>query len=46
MKAIPLGVSVATMAVGVGIVVYIRRIKRKLKRFVLRNDEVTKYYKD
>ena len=46
MNDILLGVIITTSAIGAGILVYIRLLKRKIKRFVLRNEKIRKYFKE
>jgi hypothetical protein len=45
MNNVLLGVAVTTSAIGVAVVIYIRLLKRKIKRFVLRNERIKKYFK-
>ena len=46
MSKVLLGVIIATSAIGAGILVYIKVLKRKIKRFVLRNEKIRKYFKE
>ena len=45
MEITPLEVSIGTAVVAGGILTYIKMMKRKVKKYVLRNDEIDKYYK-
>jgi hypothetical protein len=45
MEITPLEVSIGTAIVAGGILTYIKIMKRKVRRYVLRNDKIDKYYK-
>ena len=45
MSKIALGVTIATSVIGIAIFTYIKFLKRKIKRFVLRNEKINKYFK-
>lgn len=44
MNTIALGIISASIA-GAGIVIYLKRLKSKIKRYVLRNEQIEKYFK-
>ena len=46
MNKIQLGVSIATSAIGIGIFAYIQFLKKKMKRFVLRNEKIKKFFRE
>lgn len=46
MNEVQLGIAITTSAIGIGILSYIRFLKKKMKRYVLRNDKIEKYFKD
>ena len=46
MNDILLEIAITSSAIVGGIVFYIRWLKKKMKRFVLRNDEIEKYFKE
>ena len=41
---ISLGIAVGSVVVSTGLVVYIRGLKRRIRRHVLRHDEIEKYF--
>lgn len=41
-----LSVALVASAVGAGIIAYTKLLKKKLKRFVLRNEKIEKYFKE
>lgn len=46
MNYILLSATVAVSLIGGGIIAYIKFLKKKIKRFVLRNEKIEKYFKD
>ncbi len=46
MNKVLLGISIATSAIGVGVFTYIKLLKKKIRRYVLRNDKIEKYFKE
>ena len=44
MNEVPL-FTVAASAIGLGIIAYIKFLKKKIKRYVLRNEKIEKYFK-
>ena len=46
MNEILLGVAITSSAIVAGIIVYIRFLKKKIKKFVLRNDKIESYFKE
>ena len=46
MSKVLLGVTIATSAIGLGIFAYIKFLKKKIKRYVLRNEKIEKYFKE
>jgi len=41
-----LSVTIAASTIGAAIFTYLKLIKKKIKRFVLRNERIQKYFKD
>ena len=46
MNYILLSTTVVASIVGGSVIAYIKFLKRKIKRFVLRNERIQKYFKD
>jgi len=46
MSKVLLGVTIATSAIGFGIFSYIKFLKKKIRRYVLRNEKIEKYFKE
>lgn len=46
MNEVQLGVAIATSAIGIGILSYIKFLKKKVRRYVLRNEKIEKYFKN
>ncbi len=46
MNKILLGASIATSAIGIGIFAYIKFLKNKVKKYVLRNERIEKYFRE
>ena len=44
-KIVALQISVTTLAIGSGVSVYMWFLRKKLRRFVLRYEEISKYFK-
>jgi hypothetical protein len=45
MKIISLGATIGTAVVVGGMLAYIKYMKKKVRKYVLRNNEIKKYYK-
>jgi hypothetical protein len=43
---ITLSITLASSAIGIGIIVYLKFLKRRIRRFVLRNEKIQKYFKE
>jgi hypothetical protein len=46
MNYILLSATLATGAIGAGIYAYLKALKKRIKRYVLRNEKIEKYFKD
>ncbi|MFH1682677.1 MAG: hypothetical protein ABIA37_02670 [Candidatus Woesearchaeota archaeon] len=45
MEVVPLAAAIGTAAIAGGVLTYIKLMKKKVKKFVLRNEKIDKYYK-
>lgn len=45
MEKVILGI-ISASVIGAGVLWYLRRLKTKIKRFVLRNEKIEKYFKE
>ena len=46
MNNILLGVALTTSAIGFGVIFYIKILKKKIKKYVLRNEKIKKYFRE
>ncbi len=46
MDYVTLGVLTVASAVGIGLVAYIKMLKKRIKRYVLRYEKIEKYFKE
>jgi hypothetical protein len=46
MNTLTLSITIASSAIGLAIIGYLKFIKKKIRRFVLRNEKIEKYFKE